>query len=118
MDSFDGALQPAELRLDRSAMGDGVACLSVTGEIDMTTGDRFSNALTQALNEPGVGRLVLDFGALRFMDSNGVNVLITAHRAANRQGITFEIVNAQGAVRHVLEMLEVYELLAAKEQGS
>jgi anti-anti-sigma factor len=117
MDTFSGPLQPAELRFDRVAHTDGVTCLAVTGEIDMTTGDRFRHTLVEALHEPGVSRLLLDFAPLRFMDSNAVAVLVKTQRNAEEQGISFGIVNTRGVVRSVLEMLGVYEMLAAKEKG-
>lgn len=112
MESFEGRAQP-QLRFDRTALQDGVVRLAVAGEVDMTTGDCFQQTLLAVLAEPGVRRLVLDVGGLRFVDSNGVGVLVKVQRAADERDIGFGIVNATGPVRGVLEMLGVYEMLAA-----
>jgi anti-sigma B factor antagonist len=113
MEMFGGEVQPPELRFDRVARGDGVACLSVVGEIEMTTGDRFGQTIAGVLAEPGVSGLLLDLGQLRFMDSNGISELVRAKRSAQERGISLRIVNARDATRHVLEMLGVYGLLVA-----
>jgi anti-sigma B factor antagonist len=114
MDLFDDQPLPSQLCFERGTRDDGTACLAVSGEIDMMTGDVFRQTLLAALGEPAVRRLVLDIGALRFMDSNGVGVLVKARRTADERGIGFAIVNARGPVRGVLEMLGVYEMLAAQ----
>src|SRR5947199_1426127 len=111
MELFDDRAQP-ELRFDRGTRDDGAVCLAVTGEIDMVTGDVFRQTVLGVLAEPGVQRLLLDVGGLRFMDSNGVGVLVKAQRTAEEKGIGFGIVNAQGTIRGVLEMLGVYDMLA------
>jgi anti-sigma B factor antagonist len=118
MDTFGVPASRSELRFERLTQTDGAICLAVTGEVDMTTGDLFQQTLVRVLDEPGVARLRLDVAPLRFMDSNGVAVLVQACRTAERRGISFGIVNARGAIRSVLEMLGVYELLAAEEQGN
>jgi anti-sigma B factor antagonist len=112
METFEGLPQP-QLRFDRTAALDGVVHLAVAGEVDMTTGDCFRQTLLTVLAEPGVRQLVLDVGGLRFVDSNGVGVLVKAQRAADERDVGFGIVNAAGPVRGVLEMLGVYEMLAA-----
>jgi len=113
MDTFDSALARPDLRLERIRT-DGVICFTVAGEVDMTTGEYFRQSLTQALDERGVTRLLLDVAPLRFIDSNGVGVLVRTRRAAGERGVDFGLVNAHGVVRSVLEMLGVYEMLAAE----
>jgi anti-sigma B factor antagonist len=114
MDPYDVAPQRPELRIERAGAVDGVTCLAVAGEVDMTTGEQFERTLIGTLDEPGVTRLLLDVAPLRFIDSNGVAVLVKARRTADAHGIVFGLVNARGVVRSVLEMLGVYEMLAAE----
>jgi len=114
MDPIDGSALRPELRFERIGPANGVTCLAVAGEVDMTTGELFERTVTGALYEPGVTRVLLDLAPLRFIDSNGVAVLIKARRAAAGNGIAFGLVNARGVVRSVLEMLGVYEMLAAE----
>ncbi len=117
MDPFAGGVRRAELTVDRAPREDGVICLAVAGEIDMTTGDRFSDTLRQAVKEPDAHRVLVDVSNVQFMDSNAVAVLARTRRSAMERGVSFGIINARGAVRHVLEMLGVYELLAADDHG-
>lgn len=110
---------PSDLRIDRAtATGTpGVLCLAVSGEVDMVTGGSFQETLQQALDEPGLRRLLLDCASLRFLDSNGVTILLRTLRAAQERGIAFGIVDAAATIACLLEMLGVAELLTAGEPG-
>src|SRR2546423_12599301 len=65
---------------------DGQAYLTVRGEIDAATADQFGAAVLNALHEPQVRALVLDFHCLEFIDSIGINALIGGWRVAHRGG--------------------------------
>jgi len=80
---------------------DGVCVLQASGEIDMATSTQFAAALTKALT-PGA-TLLLDLSAVSFMDSQGLNVLLTAARGVEAIGARFSIV-ASPAVSRVLEI--------------
>lgn len=99
------------LRLDISDRAGGQTCLTVHGDIDMTTSDYFNQTVMRLVAEPAVTSLVLDAGQLSFIDSNGVTVLVKAHRAAGERGISLRITNTQDPIRGLLEMLGVYEIL-------
>jgi anti-sigma B factor antagonist len=100
-----------KLRLDVTDRAEGTTCLTINGDIDMTTSDHFTQTLMRLVAEPAVTSLVLDVAHLTFMDSNGVTVLVKAHRAAGERGISFRIMNTQDPIRGLLEMLGVYEFL-------
>ena len=57
----------------------GWAVLRVAGEIDLVTGGRIRTEVHRLVAE-GRRRVVLDLGAVRFCDSSGVGVLISARR--------------------------------------
>jgi anti-sigma B factor antagonist len=99
------------LRLDMADRADGRICLMVDGDIDMTTSDYFHQTVMRLVDDPAVTGLTLDAAHLRFIDSNGVTVLVKAHRAAGERGIYFGITNTQDPIRGLLEMLGVYDLL-------
>jgi anti-anti-sigma factor len=100
-----------KLRLDITEHADGGTCITVHGDIDMTTSDYFKQTLMRLVDEPAVTSLVMDAAHLSFIDSNGVTVLVKTHRAAGERGISFGITNAQDSIRGLLEMLGVYEIL-------
>ncbi|MFC8172283.1 STAS domain-containing protein [Streptomyces sp. NPDC057250] len=58
---------------------EGVRVVALSGEIDHTTGDTLRQALAVP-DTPGP-RVVADMREVTFMDSSGINVLITAHHA-------------------------------------
>lgn len=103
----------SDLRLDRTDIADGSICLRVDGDVDMATGDDFDQTVMGLVGEPAVRALFLDAACLRFIDSNGVTVLVRAHRAAGQRGISFAITNVQEPVRGVLEILGVYDMLTS-----
>lgn len=56
----------------------GAFVIAVRGELDIATTPRFEEALAAA-EENGHDRLVIDLGALTFVDSAGVNALLQLH---------------------------------------
>jgi len=100
-----------DLRLDRTDRPDGTACLTITGDIDLTSSDRFRRTVAGLVDDPAVTGVLLDAARLDFIDSNGVTVLVKAHRAAAERGICLRVTNAQDPVCGLLELLGVYEML-------
>jgi anti-anti-sigma factor len=105
------------LALKRTATSNGMIRMSAIGEIDISTVDQLRSALHLALDEPGVGRVLLDFEPLRFLDSSGIATLVGAYRAADERGIRLRIHGCNGTVRHILEVTGVYEVLVTDESA-
>ena len=99
------------LRLDITDPADGRTCLAVHGDIDVTTSDDFKQTVMRLVGDPAINWLMIDAAHLDFIDSNGVTVLVKAHRAAGERGMSFGITNAQDSIRGLLEMLGVYDML-------
>jgi anti-anti-sigma factor len=112
-----GSGEDSRLALKRAATSSGMIRMSVIGEIDIGTVDQLRSALHLALDEPGVGRVLLDFEPLRFLDSSGIATLIGAYRAADERGIRLRIHGCNGTVRHILEVTGVYEVLVTDESA-
>ena len=66
-------MDPAEGTLEVVERPDGV--FEVTGQLDLGNASLFRNAIRTAV-EPGA-RIVLDFRAVTFMDSSGLQALVT-----------------------------------------
>ena len=64
-------MQIGEQRLD------GVIVLAPTGRIDSTTSDELDRALGHAL-DAGERRVIIDFGAVEYISSAGLRVLLVA----------------------------------------
>jgi anti-sigma B factor antagonist len=78
--------------------------IAVTGELDLATAPQLEAELLPRLREGG--HIVLDLGALEFMDSTGVRTVVAAHLAAEEHGGRFAVVRAaaDGPVGRVLEI--------------
>ena len=76
---------------------DGRLLVEVSGEFDISNADDLRVALEQAAGPPGV---VLDAGALRFIDSSGIAVLL---QCAARSG-AIEVRNAPAVLRRIVEV--------------
>ena len=100
-----------KLRMDITDRADGKVRLTVDGDIDTTTSDYFRQTVMRLVAEPAVTGLVLDAAGLDFIDSNGVTVLVKAHRAASERGISFGVINLQDPIQGLLELLGVHDML-------
>lgn len=98
-----------ELRVERS--GPGTLVVWVSGEVDMAAERALDKALRQALAADGARRVVVDATDLSFLDSSGIHALVKGHHAARNSGVAFSVRNATGAVRRVLEVTGVADLL-------
>jgi anti-sigma B factor antagonist len=77
------------------------ACLiRASGELDRSTADRLSSALSAAQAD-GVTTL-LDLSAVSFIDSAGLRVLLRAARAVDAHNWACFIVRASGVVRRLV----------------
>jgi anti-sigma B factor antagonist len=111
MDTAGVGIESARLELDRSDDGNDGVRLAAAGEVDISNLDRLRETISGILAEPGVTSLVLDLGPLDFIDSAGVQVLLSAKRTAESRRVTFSVVNAHGKVLRVLTILNLHDFL-------
>jgi anti-anti-sigma factor len=89
---------------------DGIRVLTLSGEIDHGVTDIFSKALL-SFDDATPPRTVVDLSGVTFMDSSGINALITAHQAmSNAQG-WLRIAGAQPSVLRVLELVGLDDVI-------
>ncbi len=85
----------------------GETTITVAGDLDMSNVSALERAVAAATGEPPQ-RLVFDLAALRFMDSAGIAVLLSAaERVPN-----VRLHAPSPAVRRVIEMTGLTEILA------
>jgi anti-sigma B factor antagonist len=89
-----------KLRLARRALGDAVV-VAVEGELDLFTAPFLRDEVREAIKQDGA-TLVLDLGALSFMDSSGLSVLIEAWRLATSEGGGVSLACPQAPVARIL----------------
>lgn len=111
----DGPMPPASgpsdlapFRCDTSFV-DERATLTVRGELDLATAPVLEREAMAALALPLDG-LVLDFGAVTFLDSSGIATLIAARRAAIDREVTFALVSVTRSCQLTLELAGLSDL--------
>jgi anti-sigma B factor antagonist len=82
----------------------GVPVLAVAGEIDVDTCWQLQQELTTTLSE---GDVIIDLSEVAFIDSSGLNVLVSGYRQARTSQHRMMI---SGSSERVLGMLEVTQL--------
>ena len=88
----------------------GTICVTVAGEIDMATAERFRTGLDTAIDQH-YQTVIVDLAGVRFMDSSGIAALMHARNRAVAAAKTLYLVNCQPPVRRVMEISGVYALL-------
>ncbi|MER7837779.1 STAS domain-containing protein [Streptomyces sp. NPDC096040] len=106
------AVQPGELSVVATAT-DGVHVLTLAGEIDHHTGDRLRQALD--VSSTGRPRVVVGLGQVTFMDSSGINVLITAHRTFSEAGGWLRLAQPTASVMRALQLVGIGTVIDCHE---
>ena len=91
--------------------------VALHGEIDVLNVDEVRQALTEAV-AASPAQIVVDLGDLSFIDSTGLGALVFAFQRARDQGIQLSLARPTRAVRQVLVisgLLEVVHLTEATE---
>ncbi|MFB8750476.1 STAS domain-containing protein [Streptomyces parvulus] len=109
MAETEGPAVPERLLITRTTTGDGVSIVILTGEVDLDGSGRFRDVLLSSVqSSPGT---VVDFGEVGFLDSSGINVLITAHREAESLGVWLRLAAPRDPVERVLRLVGVDGLI-------
>jgi anti-sigma B factor antagonist len=102
-------MSPELLTIDIVSHDDGNITLCLAGEIDMSNAQDLREAALNALNQYGPN-LHLDLSRVEFMDSTGLEVLISTRRWAKQEGGQVHLVDPGHAVLRVLEVSGVDRL--------
>ena len=87
---------------------------ALKGELDEFTAEHVRLSLDTILSDMSqakIGKLVLDFKDVSFMDSTGIGVLLARYNKFNKHGINIEIKNATGHIDKILEMSGIYQIM-------
>ncbi|WP_199440901.1 STAS domain-containing protein [Umezawaea beigongshangensis] len=95
--------QPLTLRAEREVV-------RVAGEVDATSADRLAEALTRAIAKFDV--VVADLGAVTFLGSAGLAVLVKVHNEARARGGALRVVATTPAVLVVLSATLLHNVLS------
>jgi anti-anti-sigma factor len=99
----------ADLELTESVAGTA-RIVSVRGDVDLSTSERFGALLQRLACEPG-GAIVVDLTECVFIDSSGLAAIL--HAAGRRD--SFCVVSGNGPPADVLRMTGIYQTVPVYE---
>ena len=98
------------IRVSGTLEGDS-ARLRVSGDVDLGTAQAVRDAICEAL-DGGAREIEVDLGAVGFLDSTGLSILLHAARDADRRGARLSTVAPAGSeARVVMDLARVAGLL-------
>lgn len=93
----------------------GVTIVEVSGELDLLTASRMAALLDEVVRTRRHDNVVVDLRATEFIDSAGLQTLLSAKRRLTRLGRDLVVVSDSGPVRRVLELSRLIETLGVIE---
>ncbi|MER8199754.1 STAS domain-containing protein [Streptomyces microflavus] len=102
---------PGHLSVTRTVSG-GIGVVTASGEIDHESVGQLREALLPG-GAPQPGRVVLDLGAVTFMDSSGINVLVTAYHALKDTQGWLRLARPPAPVLRTIELVSLDTVLTS-----
>ena len=84
--------------------------ITVAGELDVSTAPILQRELERVVDE-SPSSIRLDLSALRFMDSTGLQLVLSAATRAQEDGRQLELVRSTGSVQRVFQVAGLEERL-------
>lgn len=104
-------LPPANFSATACRAGDTVY-IYAAGEIDMATAPTWRTVLLAAIEQPlPLRHMRVDLAEVTFMDASGIGVLISVRESARCRGAGFTVLNPNGVVARLFEILDLTETL-------
>ncbi len=97
-----------------SGRQDGLATVTVIGELDLAAVDIVIEAIGQEITATGTKAVNVDLSETQFLDSSGISILLKGRREADKTGVAYRVTGATGMVRHILQLTGVLEHLCAE----
>jgi len=93
--------------------------VALSGELDMSSALLFDEELRRIEEDDGsTDTLVLDLRPLKFMDSTGLRLILSAHSRARRSGRRLRIIPGGDAIRRIFRLTGVWKRLDIVEEGA
>lgn len=107
--AIDSHLLPLPFRVDVWPDGERVTVYP-RGEIDLATAGQVERTLVDVLDQ-GFGHIVVDLGAVSFMDSTAICLLVATDRRARNAGARLSLILGAAGSSRALEIAGVFDHL-------
>lgn len=83
----------------------------MSGELDHHSAEEVRNKIDDRLDRDNIGKLIMDFEDVNFMDSSGIGVVIGRYKKLmSKKGIIC-ITKAGGSVKRVFELSGIFKII-------
>jgi anti-sigma B factor antagonist len=107
--AIDGHLLPLPFRVDVWPDGERVL-VCPAGETDLATAGQVEQTLVEVLDQ-GFAHIVVDLGAVSFMDSTAICLLVASDRRARNAGARLSLILGAAGSSRALEIAGVFDHL-------
>lgn len=91
-----------------------LAELAWSGDVDLANINRIRGEIDGALDTPGVRRVVIDLGGVRFVDSLGLGMLVYAVDTGQARGIAVVLRHVPERTRDLIQVAGLTEVLTVE----
>src|SRR4051812_46640535 len=91
--------------------------VALEGELDMSSALTFDEELRRIEDDSTLRTLVLDLCGLKFLDSTGLRLILSAHSRARKTGRRLTIEHASDAVQRIFRLTGVNKRLDVVEDS-
>jgi stage II sporulation protein AA (anti-sigma F factor antagonist) len=102
-------MEPVSLVTRVEVDAEGQALVYAEGDIDLATSNVLREALAAALEKSAT--VVVDVGAVGFIDSSGLNAFVLGHREAEQAGGSLRLRRPSPMLRRLLEITALESIL-------
>lgn len=85
--------------------------LQLGGEIDIAAAPQVVELGRAMMGDPTTNAVIIEMGAVTFLDSSGAGALVTLRRIANDSGLSLRVESIPSSVRRVLQIAGLDEIL-------
>jgi anti-anti-sigma factor len=91
---------------------DGRSVIRLSGRFDFNAHREFREAVDQVLKSEGLREIQVDFGAVDYLDSSALGMLLMLRDKARGAGKNVSLANCRGAVKQVIEIANFGKLFS------
>ena len=89
--------------------------LAWSGDVDLTNINRIRGEIDGALDSPGVQRVIIDLGAVRFVDSLGLGMLVYAVDTGVTRSIAVVLRHVPERTRDLIQVAGLTDVLTIED---
>jgi anti-sigma B factor antagonist len=99
----------SQFSITQRSTSTGGVCLSISGEMDLATAPRVTEAVRRAIAEHA--DVLVDLSRLRFIDCAGLRAILSAQADSEREGCGFSVIPGDEPVQRVFRLTKADRLV-------